>query len=94
MCTLMGGAHLPDAQVDFRVIDGLHSSAVNIPDAGLHCHTDAWSQNIARSRETSLLDMPRGCKTCGNGPVLDLDTQPQPHVHAQWRPLTKLEYCG
>ncbi len=34
------GAHLPDAQVDFRVVDGLHSSAVNIPDAGLHCHAE------------------------------------------------------
>ena len=28
--------HLPDAQVNFWVLDGLHSSAIDVPNAGLH----------------------------------------------------------
>lgn len=29
-------ADLTDAQVDVRVVDGLHSSPINIPNASLH----------------------------------------------------------
>ena len=48
--------HLSDAQVDLRVVDGLHASSIHVPNAGLQ-DTRVRSNTFIQSVEGKSLEI-------------------------------------